>query len=100
MSGWILVGRSIGVRALRSGMQNASPVADVSAPDPEQTIDGLDRRDEPQPQRATEDAASRDYAYLAAVERCHYAVTSEIAKGGMGRIVEARDLRLGRRVAI
>ena len=72
----------------------------MSAPDPEQTIDGVNRRDEPQLQRAADPVDARDYAHLAAVERCHYAITSEIAKGGMGRIVEARDLRLGRRVAI
>ncbi|MGH9889296.1 MAG: hypothetical protein ACREBE_27425, partial [bacterium] len=35
-----------------------------------------------------------------AVERRHYAIFGEIAKGGMGRVLAARDLRLGRSVAI
>ena len=64
----------------------------MSTADPEQTIDAVERRDQPVP-RAVDDAGARDYPDLAAVER-QYAITNEIAKGGMGRIVEARDLRL------
>jgi len=41
-----------------------------------------------------------DYAELAVVERAHYVIAREIARGGMGRIFSARDRRLGRRVAI
>src|SRR5215813_1095753 len=41
-----------------------------------------------------------DYPSLMAVERRHYAISGEIAKGGMGRVLAARDLRLGRAVAI
>src|SRR4029079_17905808 len=41
-----------------------------------------------------------DYPTLTAVERRHYAIAGEIAKGGMGRVLAARDLRLGRPVAI
>ena len=41
-----------------------------------------------------------DYPALMAVERRHYAISGEIAKGGMGRVLAARDLRLGRPVAI
>ena len=41
-----------------------------------------------------------DYPELVQVERRHYVISGEIAKGGMGRVLEARDLRLGRPVAI
>jgi WD40 repeat protein len=41
-----------------------------------------------------------DYPALITVERRHYAIFGEIAKGGMGRVLAARDLRLGRSVAI
>jgi WD40 repeat protein len=41
-----------------------------------------------------------DHPALLAVERRHYAISGEIAKGGMGRVLAARDLRLGRSVAI
>ncbi|HEY5944456.1 MAG TPA: protein kinase [Kofleriaceae bacterium] len=34
------------------------------------------------------------------VERHHYAITRELARGGIGRVFEARDLRIGRQVAI
>ncbi len=44
--------------------------------------------------------AQDDYAGLVAVDPQHYVVGAEIAKGGMGRIVVARDRRLGRAVAI
>ncbi len=42
----------------------------------------------------------RDYPELIEVARDHYVMGGEIAKGGMGRVFEARDLRLGRDVAI
>ncbi|MBS1123189.1 MAG: High-affnity carbon uptake protein Hat/HatR, partial [Deltaproteobacteria bacterium] len=41
-----------------------------------------------------------DYDELLTVDRAHYAIDHELARGGMGRILEARDRRLGRRVAI
>ena len=34
------------------------------------------------------------------VERANYVIQNEIAKGGVGRVLEARDRRLGRVVAI
>ncbi|MEO8706606.1 MAG: serine/threonine-protein kinase [Kofleriaceae bacterium] len=43
---------------------------------------------------------SPDYADLLPIERKHYVVGDEIARGGMGRILAARDRRLGRPVAI
>nr|HEX4318659.1 protein kinase [Kofleriaceae bacterium] len=42
----------------------------------------------------------RDYGELVAVDPKHYVVGKELARGGMGRIVRARDRRLGRDVAI
>ncbi|HSD88215.1 MAG TPA: serine/threonine-protein kinase, partial [Kofleriaceae bacterium] len=41
-----------------------------------------------------------DYPELVAVDPKHYVVGHEIARGGMGRILRARDRRLGRTVAI
>jgi serine/threonine protein kinase len=41
-----------------------------------------------------------DYPELSVVEREHYAISGEIARGGMGRILTARDRRLGREIAI
>lgn len=41
-----------------------------------------------------------DYPALVAIDRRHYQIGNEIAHGGMGRVSEARDLRLGRNVAI
>lgn len=41
-----------------------------------------------------------DYPALVPVDPQHYVVGNEIAKGGMGRILAARDRRLGRPVAI
>tara|TARA_R110002096_G_scaffold436051_1_gene666256 strand:+ start:12173 stop:14824 length:2652 start_codon:yes stop_codon:yes gene_type:complete len=63
---------------------------------PPDTATGLD---------ATADAAfsspsSQDFKSLSTVEDSNYVLGREIARGGMGRIVQARDLRLGRAVAI
>ncbi|HEY4177777.1 MAG TPA: protein kinase [Kofleriaceae bacterium] len=41
-----------------------------------------------------------DYPALVEIERKHFVIGTEIARGGMGRIVSARDRRLGRDVAI
>ncbi len=41
-----------------------------------------------------------DYTQLLTIERQHYVVGKEIARGGMGRILSARDRRLGRAVAV
>jgi serine/threonine protein kinase len=41
-----------------------------------------------------------DYSALVRVERTHYVIGNELARGGMGRILRARDRRLGRAVAI
>src|SRR4051794_6027162 len=54
----------------------------------------------------TSDAGERlgparpDYTEFVTVDPTHYSLTSEIARGGMGRIMVARDLRLGRDVAV
>jgi WD40 repeat protein/serine/threonine protein kinase len=45
-------------------------------------------------------AGAIDYPELVTVDRRHYVISGEIAKGGMGRVLAARDLRLGRAVAI
>ncbi len=41
-----------------------------------------------------------DQTALATIERSAYALGAEVARGGMGRIVSARDLRIGRPVAV
>jgi WD40 repeat protein/tRNA A-37 threonylcarbamoyl transferase component Bud32 len=62
------------------------------------TIDAVNRASgEP---RALANGETTDDVALATVERRHYAIRGEIASGGMGRVLEARDLRLGRAVAI
>src|SRR6476659_1835559 len=41
-----------------------------------------------------------DYPELIVVDRAHYAIGAELARGGMGKISTARDRRLGRAIAI
>ncbi|MEO8550233.1 MAG: protein kinase [Kofleriaceae bacterium] len=64
--------------------------------DPDQTVDA-EVSVAPASQIVVERA---DYPTLRMIERDHYVIVGEIAKGGMGRVLEARDRRLGRRVAI
>ena len=83
-------------------MGDAVRDGDVHA-DPEETIDAAGPRPEPGaastlPVEVV--AATRDYQELLSVERNHYVITRELARGGIGRVFEARDLRLGRQVAI
>ncbi|HUJ57895.1 MAG TPA: protein kinase [Kofleriaceae bacterium] len=82
-------------------MGDAECDGEVHPGDLEDTIDAEPAGpavDRPEPDLPKREAL--DYPELIAVERQHYAVAGEIAKGGMGRVLEARDLRLGRRVAI
>ncbi|HEX5058718.1 MAG TPA: hypothetical protein VFV99_05120, partial [Kofleriaceae bacterium] len=88
-----------------NGMADAVRDGDVHAANPDDTIDAASPRPEPQsaapvgmPVEVI--AATRDYKELQGVERSHYVLTRELARGGIGRVFEARDLRLGRQVAI
>ena len=87
---------------LARGMGDAVRDGEVRDGDPERTIDAAEAPVEDRaalaPRRLA--AAEADYPELATVERRHYVVAREIAKGGMGRVLEARDLRIGRQVAI
>ncbi len=49
---------------------------------------------------APENDRTGDQTTLATIERSAYALGPEVARGGMGRIVSARDLRIGRPVAV
>jgi hypothetical protein len=42
----------------------------------------------------------RDHSSVPAVDTAAYALGREVARGGMGRILSARDLRIGRPVAV
>src|SRR4051812_42071852 len=82
-------------------MGDAVRDGDVRAADPEDTIDAIDPAAETALSPVVASATpARDYGQLTTVDRRHYLVVGELAKGGMGRVLEARDLRLGRAVAI
>jgi WD40 repeat protein len=84
-----------------AGMVAAEAEGGVDVADPEATIDGAEPRQDPARSLPVEVlAVVRDYPELLEVDRRHYAVVRELARGGMGRVLEARDLRLGRQVAI
>ncbi|HSD87363.1 MAG TPA: protein kinase [Kofleriaceae bacterium] len=101
-------GNTLAAFALRvpsweGGMGDAVPEGDVERPsDPDETIDAAEPAREPAPSSLPRDviAATRDYPQLVTIARDHYVISGEIAKGGIGRVFEARDLRLGRQVAI
>jgi len=65
--------------------------------DAETTIDSAARVE---PASRVPAAVPDDDAELPVVDRRHYAILGELAKGGIGRVLFARDLRLGRDVAI
>jgi eukaryotic-like serine/threonine-protein kinase len=65
------------------------------------TVDGTGTAESAPPAAvAPRPIGGTDYSELVAVDRRHYLIGGELAKGGMGRVLEARDLRLGRDVAI
>ncbi len=49
---------------------------------------------------APSDDVAADHSTLASIDPSAYAMGAEVARGGMGRIVAARDLRIGRPVAV
>ena len=82
-------------------MGDALTGEDVRKPEELDTIDAVGDAVEPPPLATAAPAATGDAEIpLLTVDRRHYQVTGEIAKGGMGRVLDARDLRLGRAVAI
>src|SRR5580692_1719550 len=81
-------------------MGGAARVGSVGSGDPDDTIDAAAPAEQTVAREPAPASADRDYGELFAVDRQHYLVVGEIAKGGMGRVVTARDRRLGRNVAI
>src|SRR3569623_1904270 len=81
-------------------MGDAERTGQVAAADPEDPIDGGEPRPEQRSLPPAVVGALRDFGDLLEVDRSRYVITRELAKGGMGRVLEARDLRLGRQVAI
>src|SRR5687767_7776064 len=82
----------------RRGMGCARGAKGYVRDEAEDTIDAATTRADARPEPRVD--APVDDPELATVERRHYAIRGEIAKGGMGRVLDARDLRLGRSVAI
>ncbi len=73
--------------AIESHVDSCEPCASVIA--------GLGSLTSTRPQPAIS-----DHPALVAVDPEHYVLTEEIARGGMGRVLRARDRRLGRQIAI
>ncbi len=67
----------------------------VAADDP--SLDGAPARIRPAPAPSDDRG---DYPVLLEVDPAHYVIDREIARGGMGRVLVARDRRLGREVAV
>jgi hypothetical protein len=65
-------------------------------PEPEPTLAEVDLAGQTMPSRSSSD----DLVVLPRVARENYVVEGEFARGGMGRILSARDRRLGRAVAL
>ncbi|MGE5185130.1 MAG: protein kinase domain-containing protein [Acidobacteriota bacterium] len=80
-------------------MGDAAGGGHVHDGDPDETIDAASPAERVPDRTASPDAAS-DYGDLPQVDRQHYVIGGELAKGGMGRVLVARDRRLGRQVAI
>ena len=72
----------------------------MSSTEDQDTIDGVDREQTRPPPVAPSPPTNADYTELISVESRHYERGNEIGHGGMARVVAARDLRLGRSVAI
>ena len=68
----------------------------IAADDP--SLDGTPARIRPASLPPPGDRA--DYPTLLEVDPAHYVIDREIARGGMGRVLVARDRRLGREVAV
>jgi len=82
-------------------MGDALTGGDVRKPEDLDTVDGTGTAESTPPAAPMpRPVGGADYGDLVAVDRRHYLILGEIAKGGMGRVLEARDLRLGRDVAI
>src|SRR5438477_6561157 len=95
------MGDALGKRGVQADLDTIDGVDGPAKPPSAQAgLDTIDGREGPTPAPSGELASGDDYPELPVVERRHYKTTGEIAKGGIGRVFEARDRRLGRAVAI
>ncbi len=82
-------------------MGDADARGKVGLADELDTIDGVEiASPSPPPAPIAAKPPLTDYLDPVTVEKGHYKYSHEIASGGMGRVYAARDLRLGRAVAI
>ncbi len=84
----------------RRGMGSADKRGVVAPGDDTPTIDGVVNDTSRPPPIVVKSGPLIDYPGLVSVEKTHYDFGEAIGKGGMGRVIKARDRRLGRRVAI
>ncbi|HEU0031119.1 MAG TPA: protein kinase [Kofleriaceae bacterium] len=84
------------------GEQGFATGETLGADDPslDRTLGASEASLQPRTERIRPPATITDYDELVIVDPAHYAVRGELARGGMGRILEAHDRRLGRKVAI
>ena len=72
----------------------------VVASGDDDTIDGVVKDTSRPPPIAVKSGLLTDYPSFVSIEKAHYYFDDTIGQGGMGRVIKARDRRLGRRVAI
>jgi serine/threonine protein kinase len=72
----------------------------AGAPAADQTLPASEPSAGSSPPVVIRAGAGDDYSQLIGIDPKHYVVGAELARGGMGRILQARDRRLGRPVAI
>jgi serine/threonine protein kinase len=88
------------VRGIKSPATDATVASAPAAPITSDPTLAAPSQPPPAPRRPPAVVAGGDYGSLLTVDPNHYVIDRELAKGGMGRILTARDRRLGRQVAL